>query len=187
MSHPNILFVFADQLRYGTLGCEGNAVIRTPNLDRLAGEGAVFEQAFSSCPVCSPYRGQIVTGNYFSVLGVQPSLGRAFVPEEDRTPDTHPVAVLSHRIWEQQFGGDPGIVGQSVLLNDYPFTVVGVAPNSTGTPSGVRWLSASRTRSLLVIAEHSSRIASGSGDGALFELESRVRRLLPIRARCARS
>ena len=81
--------------------------------------------------------GQIVTGNYFSVLGVQPSLGRAFVPEEDRTPDTHPVAVISHRIWEQQFGADPGIVGQSVLLNDYPFTVVGVAPEGFKGPMAV--------------------------------------------------
>ena len=83
MSHPNILFVFADQLRYGTLGCEGNAVIRTPNIDRLAGEGAVFEQAFSSCPVCSPYRGQIVTGNYSHANGVMDNEYRLF--DDQRT------------------------------------------------------------------------------------------------------
>ena len=70
MSAPNIVFVFADQLRYGALGCSGNAVVRTPNFDRLARDGVVFDQAFSSCPICSPYRGQILTGRYAHANGV---------------------------------------------------------------------------------------------------------------------
>lgn len=67
---PNILFVFADQLRYTALACNGNRIVRTPHLDRLAGEGVVFDRAFSSCPICSPYRAQVLTGNYSHVNGV---------------------------------------------------------------------------------------------------------------------
>ena len=67
---PNILFMFCDQLRYGTLGAEGNPIIRTPNLDRLAAEGVVFEQAFSNCPICSPFRGNVLTGRYPHQHGV---------------------------------------------------------------------------------------------------------------------
>jgi len=64
MARPNILFVFSDQHRYGALGSSGNRVVRTPNLDRLASEGAVFDQACSCYPLCSPYRGQLLTGAY---------------------------------------------------------------------------------------------------------------------------
>lgn len=72
--------------------------------------------------------GQIVTWNYFSVLGVEPVLGRTFFPHEDQTPDSHPVVILSYRAWERRFGSDPEIPGKTVLINSYPFTVVGVAP-----------------------------------------------------------
>jgi predicted permease len=74
--------------------------------------------------------GELVSGNYFSVLGVRPELGRAFWPEEDQTPGTHPVAVLSSELWHSRFGSDPGIVGKGIQLNGYRFTVVGVAPES---------------------------------------------------------
>jgi arylsulfatase A-like enzyme len=67
---PNILFVFADQLRYSALACNGNRVVWTPCLDRLAREGVVFDQAYSSCPICSPYRAQILTGRYAHANGV---------------------------------------------------------------------------------------------------------------------
>ncbi len=67
---PNVLFVFADQLRYGALGCSGNEVVRTPNFDRLASQGLVFENAMSSHPLCSPYRAQIMTGRYGFANGV---------------------------------------------------------------------------------------------------------------------
>jgi len=72
--------------------------------------------------------GYVVTGNYFDLLGVKPELGRAFTPEEDRAKLTHPVVVISHGCWQRRFGGDPGIVGQEVLLNNHKFKVVGVAP-----------------------------------------------------------
>ncbi len=72
--------------------------------------------------------GQLVSWNYFSVLGVDPALGRAFRPEEDQSEGTHPVAVLSYRIWSTRFGADPDAIGQQVFINDFPFTVIGVAP-----------------------------------------------------------
>jgi predicted permease len=72
--------------------------------------------------------GQIVTGNYFDVLGVKPQLGRTFLPEEDRAPMAHPVVVISDGFWRRRFGADPAIVGRTILLNRHPFTVVGVAP-----------------------------------------------------------
>ena len=72
--------------------------------------------------------GYLVSGNYFDLLGVKPALGRAFLPEEDATPDSHPVAVLSYGCWERRFGSDPAIIGQTVQFNGQPFTVVGVAP-----------------------------------------------------------
>ena len=67
---PNILFVFADQLRYSGLACNGNPIVQTPNLDRLAREGVAFDHALSSCPICSPYRGQVLTGRYSHANGV---------------------------------------------------------------------------------------------------------------------
>ncbi len=72
--------------------------------------------------------GYLVSGNYFDVLGVKPALGRAFLPEEDATPDSHPVAVLGYGCWERRFGSDPSIIGKTVEFNSRPFTIVGVAP-----------------------------------------------------------
>jgi hypothetical protein len=71
--------------------------------------------------------GMIVTGNYFDLLGVKAAIGRAFLPEEDRTPGTHPVVVLSYSAWQSRFGGDPAIVGRAIKFNGLDYTVVGVA------------------------------------------------------------
>src|SRR5438874_8351304 len=71
--------------------------------------------------------GTLASGNYFDVLGVPPLLGRGFLPEEDITPKSHPVVVLSYGCWQKRFGSDPAIVGRTVLLNNVPFTVIGVA------------------------------------------------------------
>src|SRR5215208_2647858 len=72
--------------------------------------------------------GAMVSGNYFDVLGIEPSFGRAFVPEEDRTPGAHPVVVLSHSFWQSRFNSDPSLIGQTIVLNSRQFTVVGIAP-----------------------------------------------------------
>src|SRR5438309_11113560 len=71
--------------------------------------------------------GYLVSGNYFDVLGVKPALGRGFLPEEDQTPDSHPVAVISYNCWQHRFGGDPQIVGKIVVFKSRPLVVVGVA------------------------------------------------------------
>ena len=72
--------------------------------------------------------GEIVSGDFFTVLGVTPALGRAFLPDEDAVPGRSLVTVLSHNFWQRQLGGDPRIVGQTLTLNGHAFTVVGVAP-----------------------------------------------------------
>jgi macrolide transport system ATP-binding/permease protein len=72
--------------------------------------------------------GAVVSGNYFSVLGLSPARGRFFEPGEDRTEGTHAVVVLGHGFWKRRFSGDPGIIGRTLMLNRIPFTVVGVAP-----------------------------------------------------------
>ncbi|MDQ3256001.1 MAG: ABC transporter permease, partial [Acidobacteriota bacterium] len=82
--------------------------------------------------------GMLVSGNYFDVLGVRPVLGRFFVPEEDRTPSTHPVAVVSYAMWQQRFAADPTLVGQTLALNGHTFTIIGIAPqNFRGTWIGL--------------------------------------------------
>src|SRR5262245_33743292 len=73
--------------------------------------------------------GEVVSGNYFDALGVRAALGRTFAAEENRTPLTHPVVVLSHNFWQRHFGGDPAIVGRAVTVNGHSFTVIGVAPD----------------------------------------------------------
>lgn len=71
--------------------------------------------------------GQIVSANYFSVLGAEMALGRGFLPEEDRTPGTHPVTVLSYGFWQRRYGSDAAIVGKTIKVTGQPYTVVGVA------------------------------------------------------------
>jgi len=70
----------------------------------------------------------IATGNYFSVLGVKAALGRTLLPEDDRTPGAHPVAVISYQIWERDFGSARDVIGKTLTLNGHSFTVIGVAP-----------------------------------------------------------
>jgi predicted permease len=76
-----------------------------------------------------PVTGLLVTGNFFPSLRVEPSLGRLFTPEES-LHNSRPVALLSHAFWKQQFGGNPGILGQAIDLNKTPVTVIGVLPES---------------------------------------------------------
>jgi predicted permease len=70
--------------------------------------------------------GELVSGNYFDVLGVQPALGRVLNEADDRTPGAHPVAVLSYGYWQRRFGGDPGVLNQTISVNGHPLSIVGV-------------------------------------------------------------
>jgi len=81
--------------------------------------------------------GDVVTGNYFSVLGVRAKRGRLIAPSDDTQLGANPVAVVSYGLWERKFGADPNVVGTKVDLNGFPFTVIGVAPRPfTGTMAG---------------------------------------------------
>ena len=77
--------------------------------------------------------GARVTGNFFQFFGIQPVVGRGFLPEEDR-PGSSGVAVISHALWTRRFGGDRAIVGRSVVLDDSPVVIVGVLPASAPIP-----------------------------------------------------
>ena len=72
--------------------------------------------------------GEMVTGNYFDVMGVRASLGRTFLPEEDATEGTHPVIVVSDDFWRGRHGADPGLLGDEIRLNGRPYVVVGISP-----------------------------------------------------------
>lgn len=76
----------------------------------------------------------IVSGNYFDVLGVKALIGRTFLPEEDKTPNAKPVAVIGYGLWHRRFGGDPNVLGQKITLNEHDFTIIGVAPKDFGSP-----------------------------------------------------
>ena len=72
--------------------------------------------------------GEMVSTNYFNVLGTPPHIGRLFTSDDSEQPAATPLAVLSHRFWMRRFNGDPAIVGQTLVLNGRPLTVIGVTP-----------------------------------------------------------
>jgi predicted permease len=70
---------------------------------------------------------ELVSGNYFDVLGVAVALGRPITPDDDRTPGGHPVAVLAHSYWRNRFHSDPGVVGKTIVVNGHTLTIIGVS------------------------------------------------------------
>jgi hypothetical protein len=80
------------------------------------------------------------------MLGVLAAQGRVFSPDDDRTPNGHPVVVISDRLWRTHFSADPQALGQVMYLNGHPFTVIGIAPASfTGTVSRTKRISGRRS------------------------------------------
>ena len=71
--------------------------------------------------------GEVDSGNYFPVLGVGAALGLLFTAEDDKVQDGQPVAVMSIGYWQRRFAGDPGVIGRKLVVNGYPYTVVGVS------------------------------------------------------------
>jgi predicted permease len=83
--------------------------------------------------------GMVASANYFDLLGVRPILGRGFLPEEDNKPGGAPVAVISYRLWQTHFGANPDVVGQTLEINQHPYTIVGVTPAVfQGSQTGLR-------------------------------------------------
>ena len=70
---------------------------------------------------------ELVSGNYFQVLGVRPALGRLFTEDDNRVPGGHPLVVLSYDLWRSRYNADPAVLGSTVLVDDDPLTVIGVA------------------------------------------------------------
>ncbi len=79
---------------------------------------------------------ELVTGNYFEVLGLQPVFGRLLTPQDDTAKGANPQVVLSYAYWKSRFSGSPSVIGQTVHINGQPFTIVGVAPEAFQTAIG---------------------------------------------------
>ena len=71
---------------------------------------------------------QMVSANFFDMLGASPALGRSFSPEEDKTPGASPVVMLNYNFWQRRFGSNSGLVGRTITLNNMAYTVIGIAP-----------------------------------------------------------
>jgi len=81
---------------------------------------------------------EAVTGNYFSLIGVKPAVGRLFTDEDHVARGAHPVVVLGYGYWQRRFGGDPGVVGTELRLGGRPYTILGVVPEAyTGNLRGI--------------------------------------------------
>ena len=115
----------------------GNLPLSHLNFKDLRSQNAVFSDMaaitfnqlnYSHGQEAEQIPAQVVSANYFTVLGAAPTLGRGFLPEEEAR--VTPVAVLGHGFWERSFGSDPTVVGKTMTLNRTPYTVVGVAPKN---------------------------------------------------------
>jgi putative ABC transport system permease protein len=110
--------------------------LTAPQLKRLQEYGERFEHIAGYTSVgynlavgtgAEHLRGLPVSASYFRVLGIQPAFGRDFTPEDDRDDGLH-VAIISYSLWARRFGADPARIGQKILLNGEPFTLIGVMP-----------------------------------------------------------
>jgi len=91
----------------------------------LAGNGSDLNVGYEGVPGRAD--GELVSGTFFSTLGVVPILGRAITPDDDRL-GAPPVAVISYEYWQRRFGRDPGVVGRKFTVNSVPFSIAGVCP-----------------------------------------------------------
>ena len=116
-----------------------------PKFEALRANNEVFEevaavslQSFPLTETENPERLQVemVSASYFPMLGVEAIQGRTFAPEEDQTPGTHPVVLISHGLWERRFGSEPGVIGQTISLNKVRLNVIGVLPEGFKGQSG---------------------------------------------------
>ena len=79
---------------------------------------------------------EIVSGNYFQMFGLKPAVGRLLTPQDDTARNANPVAVLSYDYWKARFAASPDVVGQTLLINGHPFTILGVAPKNFSSAIG---------------------------------------------------
>jgi predicted permease len=123
---------------FDTMGYEDYRALRdAPEV--LAGLAAVSSNNMNLASEEATERvpGQLVSGNYFPLLGVRPRIGRLIAPEDDRLAGGHPVCVISYGLWQSRFGSAPQVVGRNVDINGRPYTILGVTPAGfDGTEQG---------------------------------------------------
>lgn len=121
---------------YGETSAGRQLRISYPDFRDLRDNASVFSDLFGSClATVNVGRGraarqiwsELVTGDYFQVLGVRAQLGRTLLPSDEIAPGGHPVLVLSDGMWRRDFAADPDILGKTIEVNNYTFTIVGVA------------------------------------------------------------
>ena len=123
----NASYLYYESLRDGSNTLDGIAAWSNVTLSIATGEEG------------NAAAGNIVSGNYFDVLGVRPALGRFFATEESATPLTHPVVVVSYDFWRTRLGADSALVGSTVSVNGQPYSLIGVtAPSFRGVFTRLR-------------------------------------------------
>ena len=105
---PNIVFILVDDLRWDDLGCAGHPFARTPNIDRIAREGAKFRNAFATTPLCSPSRGSILTGQYAHTHGI--------IDNTERSEQSHRLQTFPQEL--QKVGYETAFFGKWHMGND---------------------------------------------------------------------
>jgi len=149
--HPSEVIVVEAQMRRANNGLFEQAGLSYPDFKDferksksfaglVASQYSQFGVAHDKTTVPQMKYGALVSGNFFSVLGVSPALGRGFRADEDRVPGRDAVVVLGHDFWETEFASSPDVIGKNIFLNGLPFTVIGVAPKRFQGP--MVWLRA---------------------------------------------
>jgi arylsulfatase A-like enzyme len=117
----NILFILTDQHRADAIGCYGNEICQTPNLDRLASEATVFERAYTTCSLCSPARGSLMSGQYPHTFGLLNNVEApgSDMKEIERRPYMNP-EVLKREGYNLGYAGKWHL-GEKVLPRDFGF------------------------------------------------------------------
>ena len=139
VKHPEELVLFsAPGPRRGTINSNYNDLVAFsyPMYREFRDGNTVFSGVMARFPInfsmswhdqTERVSGDLVSGNYFDVLGVQAAIGRTFTGEDDQKPEAEPVVVLSYGYWKRRFAADPGVLNQTIILNSHPMTIVGVA------------------------------------------------------------
>ncbi|HEV7785289.1 MAG TPA: ABC transporter permease, partial [Thermoanaerobaculia bacterium] len=140
---PARLVAVGDPARVSSLssGSVRNDLFSCPLYEQIRDQNQVFTGVFASgrtgkltlgiapsSDAAETARGRLVSGNYFSLLGVNAVRGRTFTAQEDRGSGAAPLVVISHAYWRRRFAGDDAVIGRRITLNGYPFTIIGVAP-----------------------------------------------------------
>jgi putative ABC transport system permease protein len=114
----NTVFSYPDYLDYRDKNDVLSGLVAFSQQDMNLSEGEQIERV----------RGEMVSANYFDMLGLNAARGRTFLAEEGAASGAHPVAVVSHGLWQRRLGGDPDLIGKTITINDVALTVVGIAP-----------------------------------------------------------